>query len=322
MVWDTIEHPSGETIERWGGITYSLAAAAAAAPDGWRVRPIVRLGADLADRAWRFLESVPGLELPGGVREVEEPNNRVRLRYRDRHDRDEQLSGGVAGWTWQQLAPCLDGLAGLYVNLISGFELDRQTVGRLTAVPVPRYVDLHSLVLGIDDDGHRVPRRPETPEAWLDPFHVVQANRRELAILAGDERPEAAARAAVRRGVRAVVVTRGPEAAAWFAPADAPVWPNAVEPGGPGPDADAGGRTASNSFDGERSVRSGEVALDTPGSTGDPTGCGDVWGATCFVELMRGRRLSDAMRGSNRAAARNVDHRGADGLYQHLRADA
>jgi hypothetical protein len=317
MVWDTIEHPSGDVVERWGGITYSLAAAAAAAPAGWRIRPIVRLGTDLADRGWRFLASVPGLELPGAVREVDEPNNRVRLRYRDRHHRDEQLRGGVAGWAWEELAPCLEGLDGLYVNLISGFELGRQTAGRLAGFDGPRYLDVHSLVLGIDDDGHRIPRRPEAPRAWLDAFHVIQANRSELGTLAGDEAPEAVARAAVRRGVRAVVVTRGPEGATWFAPADGPVWSvgPAAGPGAPGAGDGAGP-------DPSPRATVGEVPLDTPVSTGDPTGCGDVWGATCFVELVRGRRLSDAMTASNRAAARNVDHRGAEGLYQHLRADA
>ena len=295
MVWDTIEHPSGETVERWGGITYSLAAAAAAVPEHWTLRPIIRLGADLADRGRRFLDAVPRLELPGGVVEVAEPNNRVHLRYRDRQHRTEQLTGGVGGWRWAQLEPLLHGLDGLYVNLISGFELDLETVGRLDAsFSGRRYLDVHSLVLAVDDDGHRSPRRPDRPEAWLDPFHLIQMNQNELAILAGDGDPEDLPRAAVRRGARAVLVTRGPDGAAWFAPS----------PDG-APDEGAG-------------VRTGVVPLDTTGSTGDPTGCGDVWGATCFVHLMKGSPLTTAMEASNRAAARNVDHRGADGLYRHL----
>lgn len=302
MVWDTIEHPDGAVVERWGGITYSLAAAAAAAPETWTIRPIIRVGADLAEEAWAFLESVPHLELPGGVVEVEEPNNRVHLRYRDRHHRDEQLTGGVCGWGWSALKPRLEGLDGLFVNLISGFELDAQTVTRLRdGFAGFRYVDLHSLVLDVDEDGLRVPRRPEQVEVWLGAFHGVQLNEWELGIIAGNDEPETVARAAVREGARAVLVTRGPEGARWFAREVGALWPAARDPGG-------------------ADVRSGEVTLDTPWSTGDPTGCGDVWGATCFTALMEGRPLGDAMRESNRAAARNVDHRGADGLYQHLRA--
>jgi len=299
LVWDTIEHPSGQAVERWGGIAYSLAAAAAALPESWSIRPLIRLGTDFADRAWGFLAALPSLERPGGVIEVEEPNNRVTLRYRDAHHRDEQLTGGVAGWAWQELEPHLQGLDGLYVNLVSGFELDRVTASRLGhAFAGPRYVDLHAFLLGIDDDGRRSPARPEAAEAWIAPFHVVQANRTELATLAADRPPEDAARTAVEGGLRAFLVTRGPEGAAWFAADDGPVWST---PAGGGP------------------VRSGTVPLDTPESTGDPTGCGDVWGATCFVHLMQGRGLRDAMIEANRAAVRNVDHRGADGLYQHLR---
>ena len=51
----------------------------------------------------------------------------------------------------------------------------------------------------------------------------------------------------------------------------------------------------------------------------DPTGCGDVWGATYFSRLLAGDNLGDAIRAAHRAAARNVEHRGASGLADHLR---
>jgi sugar/nucleoside kinase (ribokinase family) len=54
---------------------------------------------------------------------------------------------------------------------------------------------------------------------------------------------------------------------------------------------------------------------------GDPTGCGDVWGATHFSRMVAGDRLSDAMRAAAVAAARNVGHRGATGLAAHLRGE-
>lgn len=302
MVWDRIEHPDGETVERWGGISYSLAGAAAATPADWQIRPIIKLGSDLAGRGREFLDSVPGLQRPGGVLEVAEPNNRVRLRYRDRHHREEHLTGGVPAWGWPELAPHLAGLDGLYVNLISGFELDRPTAGTLSdRFEGPCYVDLHSLVLDVDDQGRRVPRQPEHRDAWLRMFDVVQVNEEELATVAGEDDPEAVARAAVRDGTRAVLVTRGPRGAAWIAREDARLVPEGPDGAGP--------------------VRSGEVPLDEPWAAGDPTGCGDVWGATCFVHLVSGARLSDAMNAANRAAARNVGHRGADGLYEHLRGE-
>jgi sugar/nucleoside kinase (ribokinase family) len=53
-------------------------------------------------------------------------------------------------------------------------------------------------------------------------------------------------------------------------------------------------------------------------STWEVTGCGDVWGATCFVALVRGQPLASALAAANRAAARNAEHRGADGLHTFL----
>lgn len=298
MVWDRIDHPDGARVERWGGISYSLAAAAAALPDGWTIRPIIKIGDDLAEPARSFLRGIPGLESLRGVSEVPHENNRVELRYRDRHDRDEILSGGVPGWSWQELEPRLYGLDALYVNLISGFELDSPVASRLrTALPGPVYADLHSLVLGVATSGTRVPRPVPDRDVWLDAFDMVQVNEQELALLAAPDDPVRVARDAIRSRGGAILVTRGPAGSEWFAPSDR-AQPWAAEAG---------------------EVRSGVVPAAASLGTGDPTGCGDVWGATCFISLLRGDRLSEAMAAANRAAGRNMNHRGAEGLYDHLR---
>jgi sugar/nucleoside kinase (ribokinase family) len=54
---------------------------------------------------------------------------------------------------------------------------------------------------------------------------------------------------------------------------------------------------------------------------GDPTGCGDVWGATYFSRLLAGDDIVEAMRLASLAAAKNVDHRGASGLARYLRGE-
>ena len=54
---------------------------------------------------------------------------------------------------------------------------------------------------------------------------------------------------------------------------------------------------------------------------GDPTGCGDVWGATYFSRLLAGDKLDAAIDRALDAAARNVDHRGATGLADYLRGE-
>jgi sugar/nucleoside kinase (ribokinase family) len=51
---------------------------------------------------------------------------------------------------------------------------------------------------------------------------------------------------------------------------------------------------------------------------GDPTGCGDVWGATFFTSLAGGLGWDDAAAAAHAAAVRKMGVRGASGLYEHL----
>ena len=61
----------------------------------------------------------------------------------------------------------------------------------------------------------------------------------------------------------------------------------------------------------------GEPVLDAL----DPTGCGDVFGATVFSRLLAGEAFPEAVAAGNRAAARNTVFRGASGLASHLRGE-
>ena len=65
-------------------------------------------------------------------------------------------------------------------------------------------------------------------------------------------------------------------------------------------------------------MRSARLAPPEVAQDGDPTGCGDVWGATMFAGLLAGAGLDGAVDAANRAAARNVRHRGATGLHLFL----
>jgi len=60
------------------------------------------------------------------------------------------------------------------------------------------------------------------------------------------------------------------------------------------------------------------VAPPSVATEGDPTGCGDVWGATMWARLLGGTGLEGAVHAANVAAGRNVQHRGATGLHHFL----
>jgi sugar/nucleoside kinase (ribokinase family) len=306
LVWDRIMDRDGrsEPVEEWGGIGYALSALSASLPEGWEVLPILKLGRDLAEEGRRYLRSIPKVN-DSGVVVVPEPNNRVEIRYESEERRLERLSGGVPPWTWPELAPLVELCDALYVNFISGFELRLDTAQALrTGYPGPTYADLHSLFLGLSHQGYRVPRTLEAWTAWLRCFDAVQMNEDEFDLLGESGDPWQLAAGALGPDLKLITVTLGPKGAAWVSGApfdpDPMTWPR--EP----------------SVALAERAHSGRVVPRDGMRVGDPTGCGDVWGATTFARLLAGDSLEAAMSEANRLAGRNVDHRGARGLHLHL----
>jgi sugar/nucleoside kinase (ribokinase family) len=293
LVWDRIVPAGGAAaIEAWGGMAYAVSSAAASLDPGWAVLPIVKVGADLAPEALRYFEGIPRVD-GSCVTVVPEPNNRVDLLYRDRAERTERLSGGVPSWGWPELEPLVHRCDALLVNFISGQELDLRTCRSLRAgFDGPLFGDLHSLFLGVAPDGTRVPRPLDDPGAWISCFDVIQLNESEagLASSSGAD-PETFARDALGADPRTVVVTLGARGAVW-----------ATRRG----EGEAGARTVT-----------GSVTIRVP-RQGDPTGCGDVWGAAFFARLLAGDAVDVAARFATGFAERNVTHRGAEGLYDIL----
>lgn len=313
MVWDRIHARDGraEPVEEWGGISYALAAAVATVPADVTVVPVIRVGSDLAESAFHLLRSLPKVDLDAGVRVVGEPNNRVELRYIDRERRLEKLTGGVGPWPWPELEPIIAELDAIYINFISGFELELASARALRArFAGPIYADLHSLMLDLGPDGVREPRPLEAWREWLRCFDAVQVNETELATLAhawGD--PWLFAADVVGEEPRLLLVTLGERGAAYIAAADVSDDPRTWQRSRvllPGATASAG------------PVRTEHVLPELRPREGDPTGCGDVWGASFFCALLARQGLDGAMRRANAAAARNVEHRGATGLHHHL----
>ena len=288
MVWDTIHgrDPSQAAVEEWGGIAYALAALDASLPDAWEIVPLIKVGRDLAPPANEFLRTLRRAPHAARFLEVPEPNNRVTLRYVSAERRCEQMRGGVPPWTWPELGPLVRDLDALYINFISGYELSLETA-QLLRRGFTRfiYADLHSLFLGKEPDGMRVPQPlPQAPD-WFGCFDMVQLNEEEMSQLGPD--PLAIAAAALGQGCRTLVVTLGARGAAYFT--GNPIRTALIPP----PE---------------------HVFADA----GDPTGCGDVFGAGVAAALVSGMALEDALRHGARLGARNLTHRGASGLRDHL----
>lgn len=316
LVWDRIyaRDVRADPVEEWGGIAYALAALTAMRVSGWEIVPIVKIGEDLQGEAFGFMRQFPRLDLSHGVCVVPEENARVELRYLDGDRRCERLTGGVRPWTWTELAPKLQGLDAMYVNFISGFELELECAQRLgLAFQRPLYADIHSLLLGIGPGGRRQPRPLEDWRQWLSCFDVIQVNEDELGLLAqawGDPWRFAADIVDAPDGrLRLLLVTLGGRGAAYVAGSSFRPAPLEWFEQGLGVQQPPGV---------SGSVRSRHVTEGLDRKDGDPTGCGDVWGSTCFVRLLAGDELEAAMTLANRMAARNVEYCGAAGLYNFL----
>jgi sugar/nucleoside kinase (ribokinase family) len=306
LVWDRILDRDGraEPVEVWGGIGYALAALAASLPDGWQAMPVLKLGKDLAEEGRRFIRGLPRMS-DAGIIVVPEPNNRVELRYESEARRVERLTGGVPPWTWPELAPLVDLCDALYVNFISGFEMELDTAQALSrGYRGPMYSDLHSLFLGMNRQGYRVPRTLEAWAAWLRCFDAVQMNEDEFELLGATGDPWQLAAEALGPDLKLITVTLGPKGAAYVT--------------GAGFDPDPSTWTREEQVTLAERAHSGRVEQPGGMRMGDPTGCGDVWGATTFARLLAGDGLEAAMSEANRLAARNVEHRGAKGLCRHL----
>jgi hypothetical protein len=328
LVWDVIygRDPLAPPVEEWGGIAYALAGLDASLDPEWQIVPLIKVGRDLSGKAQHLLRAVSHLAPGARCAEVTAPNNRVVLHYQSSERRCERMSGGVPGWTWAELGPMVQDLDAIYINFISGFELCLGTAQALRqAFRGPIYADLHSLFLGMQQDGMRVLRPLPNAPAWFGCFDLIQLNEDEMQQLTPD--PLSLAADALGAGVSLLTVTLGPRGVAYVA--------------APGFDGLAGkrGRLEAGMYRHTEPAHAREPTSPPPRvppsplairsalipapnvEALDPTGCGDVFGAAAFARLLAGDTVEASLRHATTLAGRNVAYRGASGLIRHLRGE-
>lgn len=305
LVWDLIygRDSLAPPVEEWGGIAYALSGLDASLSPEWEIVPLIKVGRDLAAQAQTLLGGLSRLAPGARCVEVTAPNNRVVLHYQSSERRCERMAGGVPGWTWSELGPMVADLDALYVNFISGFELCLGTAQALRqGFGGPIYADLHSLFLGMQQDGIRVLRPLPDAPSWFGCFDLLQLNEDEMQQLTPD--PLSLAAQAIGAGVSLLTVTLGPRGVVYVA--------------APGFDGLGGQRGRWNAA--PLAVRTALVPAPQAEAL-DPTGCGDVFGAVAFARLLAGDSVESALRHAATLAARNAAFRGATGLSRHLRGE-
>jgi hypothetical protein len=274
---------SPSTERALGGVFYSYAAMErllrergsedAFAPLTWLSSP---------DREFlsTLLRKFDHMDRSTGLWSTDSLTNRVQLVYQEDGHRSEHCPHILPPLTRREISPdLLERLDGLFVNMISGFDIELETLeAALNQVTKRPYVhlDIHALVLGPLSQansaekfgGGREPRGVPGWKRWLAIADSVQMNEFEARWLADPEiRSEedllrAIERMDLRKGPKHVIITRAARGATVY-------------------DMEAGDAThiPAPTMD----------ALET-------TGSGDVFGSAFIFSIMAGMKPEDALR--------------------------
>ncbi len=161
---------------------------------------------------------------------------------------------------------------GILINMITGFELLPEDVGRLKEKFQSKiYFDVHSLSRGMDKNNRRFFRKIPDANEWLGNVDVVQSNENELLTLTDKENEIEIAKEVLSYGPEFLLKTMGR----------------------------LGVRAYYTNKDEVASVFLPAVKMHST----NHVGCGDVFGAAFFYSYISGKNLIDSLRFANTAAA-------------------
>lgn len=182
---DTIIFPTGKRTESFGGILYNLSALFGLGGKWIEIYPVCNLGYDVYDEVERILKSYDNVNLHG-INKVRKKNNHAFLFIDVNNQREELLQNRVPALKFDQVKPFLDSNF-ILINFISGFDIkldDLKKIRRKTDALT--FMDIHSLSLGIDQDGKRFLKAPKDWQEYIKLANIVQTNLIELGALAGE----------------------------------------------------------------------------------------------------------------------------------------
>jgi adenosine kinase len=212
--------------------------------------------------------------LVDGLIPLDQKNHEVILEYVSPEERKEKALFNFPPLDWKKIKAFLK--ADFYlVNLITGWDLSLPAYKKLSKKYYDKmYIDIHFLVMGIDDMGRRYPRRPEDIDAWLRGARFVQMNKREFSIICGKETHEIDFFERNFRDDQILIITLGSNGARIIFRKN--------------------GMTRDKHF----SAYKLEKIVDT-------TGCGDVFGASFVWHYLRNEDIYQSVQYANLVAAAN-----------------
>ncbi|HET9887645.1 MAG TPA: carbohydrate kinase family protein [bacterium] len=282
--FDRIIAQNGQTYESLGGILYNgLVLAAIFEGTEHRVQLHARLGPEHREIARALFDGFPAADL-GGLIPDSRGTNISRLDYSRGPDRAEDVELRVPPLRDADLDGARQANV-ILVNMISGQDVDRETLARLRSGSSARFfLDIQALARTLTSP--RTSRSIPDWREWTALFHTVRGNEKEIASFAGcPGDAQAAARHILEAGAEEVLVTRGEEGSRRFS------------------------RVCG-------AIREETIAAVPRSGLVETTGCGDAYDAAVCAAWMFGLTGDDAARFASFVSSEVAGVFGLEGLRQ------
>ena len=265
---------------------YSVATLASVLAPEDTVVPVFGVHEDEYDAAVERLHMYDNVD-PKGIFKTKERTNEVHFFHTPAGERKECSKHISSPIPFQRIKPHLDA-HGVLVNMASGFDIMLETLDnvRMTVRDdgIPIHFDVHSLVMGVDDEQTRFARPLSDWRRWCFMLHSIQMTEDEAAGLTTERYDETTLiNQLMPLMVSALLITRGERGATLIRQEHKKLFRHDV----PG--------------------------VTVPGIV-DTVGCGDVFGAAFFATFLKTKDLVKAAETAAAAASVKSTFRGPDSL--------
>lgn len=285
---DVIHHPDGTESQGYGGIFYSLAALANIADSNTKIFPVFGIGSKDYSHLIERLSAYKNVDT-SGIFKTDGHTNQVHLYYKNNSNRIECSQNIAKPIPFKKIKPYLDTNM-LLINMISGFDITLETLDEirmnLREEKIPIFLDVHSLSLGVNEDGKRYRRLIPDWRRWLFMLHTVQMNEEETAGFVNENPDEEyLIKQITALNTNNVIITRGSNGSTLFKDEH-----KHIE------------RFDFSGIETERAV--------------DSTGCGDVFAAAYCAKYIRAKDEAVSAEYANQVAAMNATFKSSNEIDQ------
>ncbi len=279
-------HTRGRIIRSFGGITYSVLTLAALLPD-FTVIPVTYIGSAEIDEYLGLISKFPNVNTRY-IKAFQGGSNRNKLIYREDEERDEYFELVTPPITFRDLMPFLE-IDAFLVNYIKNDDLSFEDLKTLSyAFKGVLYMDIHSLLRKRDKDGGFRLHKLKNWQSWARMADILQMNRVEIQYFTGFE----AESVDDLKSLALFVVSQGPKALNLTLGSEGSILAYRKEGIG---------------YIKKFSAPKARVV--------DPTGCGDVFGASYLAHYLKKGDYEEAAKFANRIASESVSYPGLDYVF-------